>query len=426
MSVRAARECIARLSYKVTAPVMLAMLTTLLHPINVRAEDSGTPIFSFNGFGTLGAAHSSERNADFTSSSLKPGGAGYSHHWSTDVDSLIGGQVSTDFTPQWSAVLQVIAQQNYDNTYRPHIEWANIKYQFTPDFSVRIGRTVLPTFLLSDTRTLGYTYPWVRPPVDLYHLSPATTGDGIDISYRLHVGDATNTLQANLGKNNTDLPNNGGVSRARHLWGISNTTDIGALTVRIAYQKTKLTVAAVDPLFAAFRQFGAQGIALANTYDVDDKPFSLLEIGASYDPGNWFVMSEWGNFSGHSIIGKNTAWYVSSGYRIGTFTPYLTYSKVKSDNLSDPGLSVAALPAFLAAPASSLNAVLNAILSMKSVQNTISIGGRWDFMKDTDLKLQFDHIRISNGSKGVLTDIQPGFQRGGKVNLLSATIDFVF
>jgi hypothetical protein len=30
--------------------------------------------------------------------------------------------------------------QKYDNTYRPHVEWANIKYQFTPDFMSGPGR----------------------------------------------------------------------------------------------------------------------------------------------------------------------------------------------------------------------------------------------------------------------------------------------
>jgi len=65
-------------------------------------------------------------------------------------------------------------------------------------------------------------------------------------------------------------------------------------------------------------------------------------------------------------------------------------------------------------------------LSAKPVQNTISIGVRWDFMKNTDLKLQFDHTSIGDGSIGMLSNTQPGFQLGGKVNMLSATVDFVF
>jgi hypothetical protein len=47
-------------------------------------------------------------------------------------------------------------------------------------------------------------------------------------------------------------------------------------------------------------------------------------------------------------------------------------------------------------------------------------------MKNADIKLQFDHTRIGAGSRGSLINTQPGFQRGGNVNVFSATFDFVF
>ncbi len=65
-------------------------------------------------------------------------------------------------------------------------------------------------------------------------------------------------------------------------------------------------------------------------------------------------------------------------------------------------------------------------MSTKPVQNTLSIGGRWDFMSNAALKLQYDHTDIGAGSSGVLINLQPGYQTGGKVNVFSATIDFVF
>jgi hypothetical protein len=64
----------------------------------VAAEDTGPSMFSFNAFGTLGVVHSSVDNADFTSSTLKPDGAGYSHAWSADVDSRVGSQVTAAIT----------------------------------------------------------------------------------------------------------------------------------------------------------------------------------------------------------------------------------------------------------------------------------------------------------------------------------------
>ncbi len=122
---------IERIARKLTH---IALLATALYAAGASADDFEAPMFSFSGFGTLGVVHSSEDQADFTSSIFKPDGAGYSHDWSADVDSLIGGQVTPISPQKLSAVLQVIAEQNYDNTYRPHVEWANIEYQFTPEF----------------------------------------------------------------------------------------------------------------------------------------------------------------------------------------------------------------------------------------------------------------------------------------------------
>lgn len=153
---------IQHVSYKLTC---IAMAVVTLHAAYARADDADhadhadTPMFSFSGFGTLGVVHSSQDQADFTDSVWKPNGAGHRHDWSADVDSRLGLQIIANVTPKLSAVLQVVAEQNYDNSYRPHVEWANIKYAFTPDFDVRVGRIAMPTFLVGDYRKVGYAVP---------------------------------------------------------------------------------------------------------------------------------------------------------------------------------------------------------------------------------------------------------------------------
>jgi hypothetical protein len=411
--------------YAFNAIVLAAMLSS---PAGVRAaaEDPGASMFSFSGFGTLGLVHSSEDRADFTASPLQPNGPGYTRPWSPDVDSRAGAQVTARFTSQLSAMLQVISEQNYDNTFTPHVEWANITYQPTPEFSVRVGRIVLPTFLLSDSRKVGYANPWVRPPVEVYSLSPIFNSDGADASYKMHLGDLVNTLLGTYGKSDFGVPQ-GGTFDVRHLWVIADTVEYGALTVHIAYQASSYSYGTLDPLFDALRQFGSQGTLLADNYDLDNKRAQVTTAGAMYDPGRWFVTGEWGKRNLHSAIGESTAWYLSGGYRLAKFTPYLTYAEAKTDtSTSDPGLNVSALPPYLAGPATGLNAALNALLKTSGVQNTMSVGSRWDVMKSVDLKLQYDRIDLGKGSDGMLINVQPGFRPGGAVNLLSITLDFVW
>jgi hypothetical protein len=357
---------------------------------------------------------------------LKPDGAGYSDAWSAHVDSLIGGQVTANFSPQLSAVLQVISEQNYDNSYQPQVEWANVQYEFTPDFSMRIGRTVLPTLLYSDTRKVAFTYPWVRPPLEVYLLAPVTTSDGVDASYQIRIGEITNTLQARYGKLDAHLPNDNGDIQARHVSGLTYTGEYHAVTVHISYEPNHVTLDGINPLFDAFRQFGPEGIAIADKYEADNVAISVTTLGVRYDPGEWFVMGEAARLVSDSFVGKRTGWYLAGGYRFGAITPYITYGEAKSGNLSDPGLTLSTLPPSLAGTAAALNGALNSLLGQNLDQSTLSIGGRWDFMTNAALKLQFDHTDIGGGSSGVLSNLQPGFQSGGKFDLFSATIDFVF
>ena len=417
----------ARVSHPLRAIMLVAFLWYC--PCANSADntvDSGQSMFSFSGFGTLGVVHSSQHDADFTSTIFKPNGAGYSHDWSPDVDSLIGAQVIAHVTPQLSAMLQVISEQTYDNTYTPHVEWANLKYELTPDASVRVGRTVLASFLVSDTRNIGYANPWVRPPVEVYSLVPIDSNDGIDASYRWHIGDWVQTFVGTYGATTSKQPT-GGNADARRQWNISDTLEYGAVTLRIAYQRANLTIDGLDTFFGAFGHFGPQGIALETKYDPYRKPLECIGIGAMYNPRDWFVTGEWGTQQLHSALGESTAWYVSGGYRVAKFTPYLTYGALKANsNTSDPGLNLSALPPYLAGPAMCLNAALTAILGSIAVQNTTSAGVRWDFMKNVDLKLQYDHTRLGAGSPGTLINLPPAFQPGGTVNIFSAVIDFIW
>lgn len=410
-------SCLPKLS-------IFAALIAMVCPLGASAANIGGVELTVGGFGTFGLVHSSEAQADFTSAITKPTGAGYSHAWSSDVDSIIGAQLTADFTPTVSGIIQIISTQNSDNTYKPTIEWANVKFQLSDDFSARIGRTVMPFLLFSESHNVGFGRLWVRLPSSVYSLSPITRSDGLDVSYRLHVNGWTNTLQGLVGRQDFNLAGNDTV-RARDIAVISGTSERGPLSVRLVYQKARVSIDAFNSLFDAFGQFGPSGIAIADTYD-SDKNFSAVGVGASYDSGNWTAVAEWIQVTSHSVAGRPTGWYVSSGYRFGNLTPYGVFARAQADNLSDPGLNTAGLPPSLVGPATGLNGALNSILRTKNVSNTVSVGGRWDFFRNLDFKLQYDRTRIDAGSTGGLVDLQPGFQSGGTYYLISATVDFVF
>ena len=390
------------------------------------AEEADESVFSLSGFGTLGLVHSSEDQADFGVSAFKPDGAGYTLKFSPDVDSRLGVQLTANATSELSATVQVVVEERENDKYVPRVEWANIKYQLTPQLSVRLGRTAIASFLVADSRKVGYANPCVRPPEDVYGLVPIFSSDGVDVSYKLEVGAITHTVLAGFGKSDTKS-SDGSVVKGRDEWTVSDTLEYGPLTLRAAYQTGTVWISTLDAVFAGFRQFGAQGIAIADRYDPNGRKITFLALGGTYDPGLWFVTTEWGRSNLHSAFGKRTVWYATGGYRIGALTPYLTFASTKANsNTSDPGLTLSTLPPPLVASAAGLNAALNAVLGAIPVQRSVSAGTRWDFMSNMALKLQYDHMNLGAGSAGVLGKIQPGFQPGGTVHVLSASLDFVW
>ncbi len=409
---------------------LLLTLLLLSHPALAQGEEPlREPLFTLNGFGTAGVVRNTNQGGDFTLHALQREGAGVSGDWSAKIDSRIGAQVTANFSPQLSAILQAVIEQREDGDFDAAVDWATLKYQATPDLSFRIGRVILPLLLYSDNYKVGYAQHWLRAPVEVYRLIPLTSSDGIDMLYRIKHGKFQHTLQLAYGDNTRRAPE-GGVVRIRQGWLISDTVDIGPLTVHAtaAGSHTTIDVTPYNELFNGYRLV-AKGLlpgdaaaaqAIINKYEPDHRITTFYSMGASYDPGKWFVTSELAQVNSKSVFGTRFAWYATGGYRIGKFLPYLTYTYAKARSpLSDPGA------ASVDPTVQALNAGLNKALAYAPEQKTLAIGARWDIARNAALKVQFDHTRIAENSFGTLQSTRQTPQ-GTRLNVFSISMDWVF
>jgi hypothetical protein len=340
-----------------------------------------TSMFQFNGFGTAGLVHSSDNLGDFVSNPAQPKGAGFTDSWSATPDTKLGVQLQATPTDRLSVVVQVVSQYQYDGTFRPDLEWGNVKYQFTPDFSVRVGRIANPTFMVSDSLNIGYALPFVRIPLEVYAQLPVTHSDGIDSSYRMHLGDVNNTVQVFLGGFKSKLPNQGTYD-THDMYGVVDTIDYGAATLHFGYQTLHYDLS-------------FEGLV------VPEDAQQIATIGASYDPGKWFASGELIR-APDEAFGLFYAGYVNGGRRFKQFTPYLGYARAGMSRVGTLGFS-----AFIH-------------------QDTATLGVRWDFRKNFDLKAQLDHTRRLGGFNQYFVNQQPGFQETGTVEIFTLLVDFVF
>lgn len=368
---------------------LIALVGFFTFLASATAAENDFPKVTFGGFGSLGLNHSTMYYGDYTLDSTIPKGSALSENWSAANDTRIAGHVGANFSPKISGVLQVVAEITPEDNYAPEIEWANVKYAFTPDSYIRVGRIAVPTFLFSDSRDVGYTYVWIHPPIELYRQLAITHSDGVDAMYRFDVGESVNTVKAILYGENT-LERETSKSDSKDMWGIFDTTEYGATTVHFSYQ---------ERLSSTINGAGVPGPWIRN---------SDLSAGIQYDPGNWFVMSEWLQ---RKSTTKISAMYVSGGYRIKKYTPYVTYAQ------NSPGSFLPGFP-----PPSQAT-----ITRTERAQSTVSLGVRWDFMKNTDFKFQYDMVQLSDNSNGFLANVPSGVTLyGSKFHVISAVVDFVF
>jgi hypothetical protein len=344
------------------------------------------PIFRFNGFGALGVSHSSQSLGDYVIDSTVPKGPGRSSDFSFGNDTKLGLQLTGDFTPHISAVLQLVSEYQPDSTYSPEVQWANAKYAFNSDAYIRVGRIALPTFLYSDSRKVGYSYPWIHLPADLYRQLSMTNSDGADAEYRFSLAEASNSVRIFAGTGFNELP--ASTTHSNDMRGIFDTLEFGATTFRVGYQA---------------RESSSQSTLSGAWIKTSD-----LTAGARYDPGDWFAVSEWIQRKSNT---KLSAMYASFGLRIKKFTPYLTYSQ------NSPASFLTGFPA----PSSTT------IQSAQRSQSTASLGVRWDFMKQKDFKLQLDQVRLGDNSNGYLANVPTGvILYGTDFHVISAVFDFIF
>ena len=383
------------------------------------------PAWKFSGFGTLGAVHASTREADYTSSVMHATGAGRSAPWSVEVDSRLGAQLDVS-QGRWSAVLQLVSEQDLEGSYRPRLEWANVKYQATPDLAIRLGRIALPVFLAADYRKVGYTLPWVRTPVEVYGSLPISSSDGIDATWRWSSGATRHATQAFWGHTDTRLYDDRRL-HARAIAGLSHSIERGALSARVSALTGMLTTGIGTELFTALPAFGPQGQALAARYAIEDKRVSMVSMGANYDPGAWFLSAEIGRSHTDSLLGRTTALYAGGGYRYDSLTPYVGYAKVRAHGAtSDPGLQLAGLPPRVQAAGAVVNMALNIYLATVPQQSTASAGLRWDAASNIALKAQYDRVSPGAGSRGTLINPSNAFRPDRTVHVASVALDFVF
>ncbi|SMB27290.1 conserved exported protein of unknown function [Sterolibacterium denitrificans] len=404
--------------------------------------------FNLSGFGTFGVTHSNEREADYRSLVFQPNGPGNSGAWRSGVDTKAGAQLSANFGNGLTGIAQVVVDHRGDNSYSPLVEWLNLKYNVNNNLYVRAGRMLLPTFMVSETRNIGYAQTAVRMPTELYYLNPITHMDGIDIGANVDIGGGNLAVTLNVGKSKDVMK--AYKLEGRRLANLGVTYEIGASQFHANYLKSKLSIKPYDnhapgttanlnayfQSVAALQSVPATGYSTPNIL-INDLDTKLWSLGYSYDANNWIVQTEYARRKvDGQLVRDLEAAYVLAGYRVGKFTPYLTISRLRDKEsaayppavlLGDPFNPNPLQPISMAA----LVVNLTDASAIREEQKAFAAGVRYDLMPNVALKAQFEVIKkpgsIASPNAGSFANASPLFTTSDRsIKLFTATVDFLF
>jgi hypothetical protein len=325
--------------------------------------------------------------------------------------------------------VQGVAYADMTGDWEPHLDWAYLRLNALRNLSFRAGYLRAPTFMYSDSVFVGYSNVWVRPPLEVYNLSPVYQMRGFDATWRTTVGPVQVSLNPYYGDGEVDIPS--GTLDVPEWMGLAATAEYGSFLVRAGYSEVQLgggTSSPLDPVVAALHAIpssfcGACSVE-GDRLDINGSIIHNLNLGTQYDDGKNYVAAELGQSRTENyLIAAKTGAYATYGRRFGNLMPYATYAQLRRDTKthSDAIPAVGAL-----AP---LNGAVNATLAAGAGdQNSYSVGVRYELpsfsvLKGSLVKLQLDHIDTKD-THGMLNAVQSDFD--GTLNMISASFDFIF
>lgn len=305
--------------------------------------------------------------------------ATYSPVLSMRQESRVGARMNAKLSSSLTGIVQVDAIGTQGSS-GASLEWAYLSYIAAENWNVQVGRKPLPIYYYSDFMDVGFAYPWVRPPQDLYGWE-VNNFNGITLVNTGHWGHWSSRASIFYG---------GETSRSNPL---------------AAYSYPGLHVDLVwhDILGADLELtrdwFNVRAVYIQSKVDltspeagilVDNGMQRIYGLSANIDYDNWLMRSELSKFDRWQDMGyKSNAAMVSLGYHFGDLTPMLTYSFFHDDN--NYGSPV-------------------------WENDTLALTLRYDLDTKSAIKLQYDKFRERS---------LPG-STSGNANVLSVSFDKVF
>lgn len=338
----------------------------------------------FNGFGQIvvGSALDNSRPMPIATQLGE-----YSADPNFRTESLFALQAQATLSESISATAQILADgatktnpspgQFTNDEFTPKFSWAYATWTINDNWQMKAGRQRLPLYHYSDYLQVGEAYPWIRPSVAVYS-APVSNYDGISLSGNFSIGDWFLQPQVYYGNfsggiyyqqlnANLQLDNLTGIvldasysdwleiRASEHMAKLSATynvvetlqsglTQLGGPTganAQLIAAMEQVDTTAGNPFFAQtiadLTNANAQYQAYNESTNLSKQTVTFSSAGISINKYNFLFDAEYIFQHSPAYILDSVAYYLSLGYKIKQFTPYVVYSRFNG-KIGDKGL----------------------------------------------------------------------------------------
>ncbi len=296
----------------------------------------------------------------------------FTHH------SHIGLQFNSQVVDKLELSLTLLSEGK--ESYQTRAKWFYATYAINQNSSFRFGRLKTPFYLVSNYIDIGHAYPWVVPPEEVYSTNVINSPEGVEYIFETQVFDAIVSFNTYLGSDRNEIYLSSTFINDTGAGGANNgSTYKAGEKARIESHELFGFELSIATDHVTFQVTHNQGVVDSKTLNINESRISIGSFGLILDIGNFILYSELTHrdtdASIQSLLPDQNSSYVTFGYQISKFLPYITLARIdKGKTKSKYAL----------------------------VQESTMFGLRYDVNQKMDIKIQAAKIKpgFSDGNTG--------------------------
>jgi len=323
----------------------------------------------------------------------------YDDEWRANRQSLIGFRLDTEFTDKLTLVTQGVGYTS--NSREDGITQLYFNYSPVRSTNIRVGRTNTALFNLSESYDIGFTYPWITPPQQVYSEFLFINMDGILLNYGFGNVDIAGDIDVYWGQygNEFVIAGASNFAESKHSQGIALNIYKDNWHYRASYHSShfEIQIKQTGELREALVQVGFQDIA---NFISDTGEIKILQAGVHYDNVDYFFRSEWTKLKTDIyIMPEIESAYATLGLN---YYPYSIYATLAWSDLYYPPVSNG-IPLGLNPQLDVLKFLVDDLSNVLADDSlvSLSLGARYDFSHNIAFKLETTVLNGEDNQRGL-------------------------